>query len=450
MIKQVDREILLDVLAGSAALLAFVASIEMGQLYHGMKGLRFDVLAPLTFLVVSLMVLGVLSRFTVALTGRISRIWMCLFLLVGFNLHFGAWGVQAWGATIVLLAFGLLFGLGLWASFKATFGVWAGLRRVVAFVPWLMVMAPVIAGYGMGSPVVWLDRATPQESVTSATVVLLLDELNAKSSAGLQKVLIDRGLHVKFKPVLPVHGSTTEVIPAVFTEQDFKGARPCGLTRVCANSNVLDFAKVSVKRNDVDVIGFHHPYCSIQGLRSCGWYKTYTSIWEEGRWEFALQRRFDVQWGRDQKSCQLLSHTSWSNMREKVIEGLMRAPALQMGGVVFAHVPLPHPPAAGTGSLGEQYAINLEQSEKLMDQILDRLVANKIEPRILIFSDHPLRPVMWCSNLAAQFDVPCKVTPELLDDHVPLIVAARSGLPAIDGVKSNQQVFNVLRDWLRH
>lgn len=448
--KQADHELLFDLLAGSAALLAFVAFFEMGQLYHGMKGLSFDEMVLLTFLGVSWMVLGVLCRCRVAITGRTARIWMWLSLLVGLNLHFGAWVVQAWGGTIVLLAAGSLFGLGIWASLKATVGVWAGLRRVVAFVPGLMVMMPVIAGYGMGSPVVWLDRAAPQESATSATVVLLLDELNAKSSAGLQKVLMDRGLQVKFKSVLPVHGSTTEVIPAVFTDRDFKGASPCGLTRVCANSNALDFAKVSVQRNDVDVIGFHHPYCSIQGLRSCGWYKTYRSIWEEGRWECALQRRFGVQWGRDQKSCQRLSHNSWSNMREKVIEGLMSAPALQLGGVVFAHVPLPHPPAVGTGSLGEQYAINVEQSEKVLEQILDRVAANKIEPRILIFSDHPLRPVMWCSNLASQFDAPCKVTPELLDDHVPLIVAARSDLPAIEGVNSNQQVFNVLRDWLRH
>ncbi len=448
--KQVDRELLLDVLAGSAVILAFMAFKELGQLYHGMTGLSFDSLVPLSFLVVSWLVLGVMRGCRLAMMGRTAKVWMWLSLLVGLHLHF--WGVlvQAWGVTFLVLAACSLFGLGLLASFKATIIVWAGLRRLVAIVPVIMVITPMIIGYGMDAPVVWLGRAAAQESTNRATVVLLLDELNAKSSVGLQKVLMDRGLQVNFKSVLPVHGSTTEVVPAVFTGREFKGAMPCGLSRVCSNNIALDFAKVSVQRNDVDVVGFHHPYCSIQGLRSCGWFKTDRSILEEGRWECALQRRFGVQLGRNEKSCQQLSHVSWLNMREKVIEGLMNAPALLVGGVVFAHVPLPHPPASGTGSLGEQYAINLQQSERMLGQILDRLTSNNIEPRLLIFSDHPLRPAMWCSNLASMFDAPCKVTPDLLDDHVPLIVAARSSLPDIEGVKSNQQVFDVLREWLRH
>lgn len=448
--RQADRELLWDVLAGSAAVLAFVGFIEMGRIYHGMTGLSFDDLVPLSFLVGSWLVLLLLRCHRVAMVGHAARGWMWLGLLVGLNVRFGGVIVQAWGGTVAALAAFLIFGLGLWASFKASVGVWAGLRRVVAFVPALMVIAPVIAGYGMDAPVVWLDKGAAQETVSRATVVLLLDELNAKSSVGLQKVLKDRGLQVNFTPVLPVHGTTTEVVPAIFTGQAFKGARPCGLSRVCGNTIALDFAQVSVQRNDVDVVGFHHPYCFIQGLRFCNWFTTHRSFWEAGRWECALQRRFSINWVRDEKACQLLAHSAWHQMRAKLIEGLMDAPAMRGGGVLFAHVPLPHPPAADTGSLSEQYAINLAQSERMLGQILDRVAANKIEPRILIFSDHPLRPLMWCSNEAKQFDPPCKVTPELVDDRVPLILAARTNLPSIEHVESNQQVFDVLREWLKH
>ena len=55
---------------------------------------------------------------------------------------------------------------------------------------------------------------------------------------------------------------------------------------------------------------------------------------------------------------------------------------------------------------------------------------------------------MWCSREAAQFDVPCLVDPSLVDTKVPLIVAARTALPALEHVQSNRQVFDVLRDWL--
>ena len=163
-----------------------------------------------------------------------------------------------------------------------------------------------------------------------------------------------------------------------------------------------------------------------------------------------MQRLLGLQIERDEKACNLLVNEPWHRMREKVMDDLLNAPALQKGGVLFAHVPLPHPPAAGRGSLAVHYARNVQQAEQLLGKILDRLDVNKLEPRILIFSDHPLRPTMWCANRAALFDSPCKVTPELQDDHVPLIAAARSGLPAIEHVQSNQQVFDVLRDWLQH
>jgi hypothetical protein len=445
-----DRDLLWDLLAGSAAVLAFVGSIELGRLYHGNYGLSFDDFVPLSYLLVSWLSFGVLWWRHSRRIFVLGRIWMWLSLLVGLAVRFGALSMQIWGSALTALMIGFLLCIGIWISCKASAWVWAGLRRVIAFVPALFVIAPMVAGYGMDGPVVWLEGSTSRQSTSNATVVLLLDELNATSSAGLQKVLTDRGLQVNYKPVLPVHGSTNEVVPAVFTGLDFKGARACGLARVCANSHALDFAQVSVQRDDVDVVGFHHPYCAIQGLRSCLRLSTSRSIWEDGRWDCALQRRFGIKKDRDEKECQLLAHVAWHDMRGKVIDGLMNAPTLERGGVVFAHVPLPHPPAAGTGTLADQYTTNLKQSEEMLAAILDRLAANKIEPRVMIFSDHPLRPAMWCTNSAAQFDAPCVVTPDLVDDHVPLIVAVRSNVPSIAHVQSNQQVFDVLRDWLRH
>ncbi len=447
--KSADRDLILDGISGSAAVLFFVGFIHLGRFYHGIQGLSFEELVPLSFLLVSWLVIGILRWRHAAWIHIAARFWMWLSLMVGLTVSFGALAIQTWGSPITAVVVGFLFCLGVWISFNASVWMWSGLRRVVAFVPGLIVITPMVAGYGMDKPVVWLEGATHDHASSSATVVLLLDELNATDTAGLQKVLTARGLQLNFKPVLPVHGATSEVLPAMFTGLDFKGARACGLTRICADNYSLDFAQVSVKRNDVDVVGFHHPYCAIQGLRSCIRYVTSRSIWEDGRFDCSLQLRFGMKGWRDEKTCQLLRHIAWHEMREKVIEGLMNVPALKLGGVVFAHVPLPHPPSAGTGTLAEQYEINLKQAEKMLGEILDRMATHNIEPRVMIFSDHPLRPAMWCSKYAAQFDPPCLVTPGLVDDHVPLIVAARKSVPSISHVKSNQQVFEVLRGWLQ-
>lgn len=101
-------------------------------------------------------------------------------------------------------------------------------------------------------------------------------------------------------------------------------------------------------------------------------------------------------------------------------------------------------------SLAEQYARNLQQAEQLLERVMDRMAANQVEPRILIFSDHTLRQQMWCANLQAMLGADCSVTVALTDEHVPLIVAARKNTPSIAHVQSNQQVFDVLRHWLNH
>jgi hypothetical protein len=148
--------------------------------------------------------------------------------------------------------------------------------------------------------------------------------------------------------------------------------------------------------------------------------------------------------------CQKNSHRAWADMRDAVVQAMMAAPTLRQGGVLYVHLPLPHPPARETGSLAEQYRQNLHQGEALLAQVLQVLAKNRLEARVMVFSDHPFRQALWCAREAAQFDAPCLGDVDLSDDQVPLIVAARSGLPDIDHVQRNDEVFDVLRGWLTH
>lgn len=444
-----DRELLWDVLAGSATVLAFVGFIEISKLYFGNYGLTLEDLLPLAYLLFSWLVIAGLRLAGWTALGRVVRDWMWLSLLVGLNVRYGAVAVQVWGQAVAVACAALVLTLGLWANRRASATVWAGLRRLVAVLPTLVVATPLLVGPLQDEPIVWLGADTVHPLPHTATVVLLFDEMNAGASTGLQKILRNHGLQVNYKPVQPVHGSTTEVVPAIFTGENFEDARPCGITRVCAEGSALDFSQVSVKRKDMDVIGFHHPYCSIQGLRSCFRISTHRNIFDINV-AFCGLKRYFFQRENVEVACHKIWHQSWFLMVSEVSSKILNSPAVSKGGVLFGHVPMPHPPALNSGTLSFQYKDNIKKSEEFLDELLSKIEVAGIVPNILIFSDHPLRQSLWCTRASTQFDVPCEIDPALMDDHVPLIVAARTALPSIEHVQSNQQVFDVLREWLRH
>lgn len=447
--KAIDREMFLDIFAGSTAILLFVANIQLGRFYHGYHGMTIEDLVPLVYIGVSYFLLIAMRWVGLQSVWSVTRLWAWLSLLVGLGVRYRQVYVQEWGGATVVVASIAVLAFGFWACRIASIRVWRGLRRMIIFLPGLMVFSPLIAGAWLGETHVWLAEDSGRYHAKTATLILLFDEMNAESSFGLRKVLIERGLKVNFKPVSPVHNSTTQVVPAVFTGLDFTGASACGLSTICAEKSVLDFSKIFVQRNDVDMIGFHHPYCAINGLRFCQRLTTEIKVWDAARWDCAAQRVFGINLGWSAESCQERAGSVWTQLQDKVFAGVFLVPTLKYGGVFYAHLPIPHPPANGTGSLTEQYVRNLNRAEELLVAILDRMDENKVEPRILIFSDHPLRQSMWCSHQASLFDAPCAVDPSFEDEKVPLIVASRTNLPDIRYVQSNKQISDVLRDWLR-
>lgn len=378
-----------------------------------------------------------------------ARRWLWVSLIIGLWCGYEGVVVQEFGVATTAIAFLTLFFFGLWANYAASATLWGKLRGLVGILPSLIVASTLIFGYIFAEPVVWLPTGGSKYSRKTAMVVLLLDELNAQASQGLQRVLVSHGLTVSYKPVTPAYNSTAEVVPVLFADKDFRKARACGLSRICAQTAVLDFSKIEVRRNDVDVVGFFQPYCAIQGLRYCKRSVVAPrAIFDGDRWACAAVRLSGVQIEPTGRRCQERSHEAWQELRDQVLASLWRAPTLLDGGVLFAHLPLPHPPAQGTGSIAEQYSRNLQLTENILSDLLDQFEKNEVEPQIIIFSDHPLRQAMWCARESAQFDSPCVISAALTDDQVPLIVASRSSMPRIEEVESNREVFDVLRQWL--
>lgn len=442
------RDATLDVLAGSSSVLAFISSIQLTKIYHGYYGLSVTDLIPLTYLLVSWVGLS-LWALRHGLGSTISRYWLWLSLLMGLHTHYGAILLGAYGGPFMAGCALVGLAVGHILVHRLSTQVWSGLRRVVAIIPWLVIITPLVVAQWMAPrSLTWLDQPARSAARPTATVVVLFDEMNANATLGLQNILRKRGLTVSYKPVTPVHGSTAEVVSALFSEKNFKGARACGISTVCTDNAALSFDKIRVLRPDVDVVGFHHAYCNIEGLRSCIRLTTQTSLLNSYRWLCRVNRFLPSVRLVSYQDCQATSSQTWVDLQERSVEALMASPTLMVGGVLYAHLPLPHPPAFGGGSLSDQYLRNVQKTEQLLIRILDRLEANQLEPRIMIFADHPLRQSMWCANESTHFDRPCTINSQLLDEHVPLIVAGRGVLPSLDQLESNKLVFSVLRKWL--
>jgi len=324
---------------------------------------------------------------------------------------------------------------------------WSSFRRVAAVACLLFVTSQPAVAYLRAPVLSWPERRQHIDvpSRNEVTVFLLLDELNAKSSGPILQALKDEGWVMQVKPLSAIDDSTSQVVPAMFTQRRFANAKPCGLNTICSQGNVLDFSKIVASRPDVDVVGFYHPYCAIQGLRSCAHLAPASPTFDVKRWWCAALRRSgwlsSMTGGHTERDCSALNGVVWDGLAVQVEQALWQAPVWERGGFLFAHVPLPHPPGEKPGgSLVEHYRTNVERAALLVGRIAQRIhqVPGR-RARIVIFSDHPLREGLWCGSTQYQHNG-CPLAPEWKDDRVPLIVAGEPS-PVLSQIESNKDVF---------
>jgi hypothetical protein len=340
-------------------------------------------------------------------------------------------------------------GLGGVASFALLLGLpaaqwnrcrWAMVLGCLLFVGSQQLVGQVVARPHVWPPVLPLDAALP---IRSAQIYLLLDELNAGSAAPFVEVFRQAGIPVDFKAVLPVGHATAQVIPELFSKQHFEQAKPCGWATVCSGSVALDFSMITASRSDIDVVGFYMPYCAIQGLRHCVRLSPVSAISDIGRWRCGAARRLGLEGDGVKEECLVAQSERWRTFVSDIEQAIWHAPLWSRGGMMYAHVPLPHPPGSTVrGSLETHYRENIRRAIDLVRGIADRAQQAKFDRlTIVIFSDHPLRPSLWCANPLYAVDG-CPLSSDLIDDKVPLIVAGDL-LPSLERVKNNGEVFSL-------
>ncbi|GAB2853426.1 hypothetical protein GCM10027277_22270 [Pseudoduganella ginsengisoli] len=275
--------------------------------------------------------------------------------------------------------------------------------------------------------------------------IILLDELGDAASAPIAAALTRQGLQVRHKSLAPLGANTVNVIPALLTGRDFSNAQPCSLSAICSDTNILDFSRMSSLEPQLDIIGFHHPYCRIVGLRFC--HKTISPSFEDPFVWFACSMMSSA-YRRPIGLCdrRLLTVSQMNAARRDIEQAAASAPFWRQGGVLFVHIPLPHPPGpSGSASLDADYAANLVSAADYIDALSARLrVAFGDRFALVISSDHSLRPEVWCP-MARYATGDCRLRPEFMSRQVPLLVATPALPPPLDGINNMFEAADLLR-----
>lgn len=278
-----------------------------------------------------------------------------------------------------------------------------------------------------GGPVLELAFLARQESAPRNVLVLLLDELSPESADPIAKVLRDRLSSVHFSSILAAGEHTMNAVPAMLTGRRFDRTMACGATTQCSQDDALDYSRL-VARDSVDIVSYVGMYCSIQGLRSC---RTIMAEPVESAFDSMLCKigiPFLDDWCRRQGPG---SGLRVATMRADVEAALLSAAFWTQGGLLYAHVPLPHPPAnVPNGSLLAEYQANIVASARLVEGVLERLDARFGDEFVLVVtSDHALRVDLHCASPAYR-RADCRQGLPENRNRVPLMVGSRKRLRA--------------------
>lgn len=383
-----------------------------------------------------------LSRALVATSG-VAALAAILSPAISASTQFA--GDAPWKAGALLLSLFILF---------CPRQPWARCRPMIAsgvllFV-WSQPLLVAIFAPSVQWPGTQMDTVAPSTDRKAATVVFLLDELNAREAPVIEAALVRQGLTVNSKRIESIDRNTIQVIPGLFSHESFGEAKACSPNAVCSKGRMLDFSRVSASRPDIDVVGFFHPYCAINGLRWCRRIALSWNILNVDRWRCALWRRTGWPTALNAPACARAESLPWLELRAHTLAEVRQAPVMSRGGVLYAHLPLPHPPGnSPEGTLAADYLADVTQASEFIEDVVQRLRKSGLSARIVVFSDHPLRQASWCSAYKSVRGAACGNADRLMDTAVPLIVAAEPTvlLPSLTGITRNDQVFPLIQDW---
>lgn len=233
-----------------------------------------------------------------------------------------------------------------------------------------------------------------------------------------------------------------DIVPSLIARQPFgPSVAPCGWRVLCGRDIALDLGRVQVGREGVDIVGTYHAWCSLRGWRSC-----------------ARDNHLDSSWLLQMSNlvCDVISalHFTSSECHERGINRIVaareaaliaerNAPFWHEGGDLLVHILIPHLPVGKEPqtSIEAAYEKNLERAASYIGEMADRLLTRYPHGfRLVIFSDHPLRPITRCDRKLYQT---CGRPARYADPYqVPVIVSAPDYVP-LPEMATNLYVFDL-------
>lgn len=232
-------------------------------------------------------------------------------------------------------------------------------------------------------------------------LVIILDETSPEYAGGLIKDLENAHLFVKSTEVAAAGKSTINSLPSMFSKSRHDDVAPCNSTALCGAEN-FDFASLKSIGAPTDIVGFWHPYCAIQGLRSCT--REESVFAESSSVNFGLYGLWCSQFNRKGlfAFCNngIPRATVVERARKVMARKINQVPFWNEGGILLVHFPLPHPSMTyDFGSLKVEYEHNVGQAQQLVSQLTEKMMSKfGRDFAMVITSDHALRTTMWCAS----------------------------------------------------
>ncbi len=283
-----------------------------------------------------------------------------------------------------------------------------------AFRKTIKILLAMVVGWIVSIPLVaWFQSDSAQQTTLSldsifkeppkAVVVLILDEFSPESASIIKNAMANTDHVLHFRTSVKAGKSTINAIPSMLTSVRHDEVVVCGFTRLCGKTP-FDMSKLKAAQPNTDVVGFYHPYCAIQGLRSC-WKAEANQLGNSSSIFSYLLRLVErvpliniVM--KDNHSKATNVNETYQNIRDDITKHALAAPIWNEGGLLYIHQLLPHPIGFGVKRrLKDEYEENLLKASDfvgaLSKSLQKRFGSNYA---LIVTTDHPLRKGMWCAN----------------------------------------------------
>ncbi|WP_047244052.1 sulfatase-like hydrolase/transferase [Chromobacterium subtsugae] len=281
-----------------------------------------------------------------------------------------------------------------------------------ALTPYALLMSDQAGAY----PVFSLASPYALASPSRNTLAILLDETGPEFTAPLLKAAQERQLRWASVVVPAAGANTVNAIPAMLTGKRFDNVAPCGPSWLCSPTRSLDFGQLYAGRPDLDIVGFWHPYCAIRGLRYCR--RIAGVFYPPPARSFLCSPPYLPA---------LLNCRPAAGSRDAAVDRLLAAayaaPFWREGGMLYLHLPLPHPSMETRENLRSHYLANLADASQVLGQLLDKMRSRFGDDfSVIVTSDHPLRTEGWCRPEREYHAADCGLGLPANRKRVPFIV----------------------------